>query len=95
MKKLVISLGLALISTSVLANNADITKSMEKLGFSNKEITIENNPVQGLKSVITPEGIFYVTDDGKFLTQGPIYSLEGGEPVNRSEEHTSELQSLV
>ena len=82
MKKLVISLSLALISTSVLATNADITNTMEKLGFSSKEITIENNPVKGLKSVTTPDGIFYVTDDGKFLTQGPIYNLEGSEPVN-------------
>ena len=95
MKKLVISLGLALISTSVLANNADITKSMEKLGFSNKEITIENNPVQGLKSVITPEGIFYVTDDGKFLTQGPIYSLEGGEPVNIANSNNLKLMKSI
>ncbi|OCG05547.1 bifunctional protein-disulfide isomerase/oxidoreductase DsbC [Gilliamella apis] len=95
MKKLVISLGLALISTSVLANNADITKSMEKLGFSNKEITIENNPVQGLKSVITPEGIFYVTDDGKFLTQGPIYSLESGEPVNIANSNNLKLMKSI
>lgn len=95
MKKLVISLGLALISTSVLASDADITKTMEKLGFSNKEITIENNPVQGLKSVNTPDGIFYITEDGKFLTQGPIYNLEGNEPVNIANSNNLKLMKSI
>lgn len=95
MKKLVISLSLALISTSVLATNADITNTMEKLGFSSKEITIENNPVKGLKSVTTPDGIFYVTDDGKFLTQGPIYNLEGSEPVNIANSNNLKLMKSI
>lgn len=80
MKKLV--LGLALISTSVLAGNNDITDTMSKLGYENKDLKITNTPVKGLKSVVTPDGTFYVTDDGKYLTQGPIYNVEGDEPKN-------------
>ncbi|QYN45255.1 MULTISPECIES: bifunctional protein-disulfide isomerase/oxidoreductase DsbC [unclassified Gilliamella] len=80
MKKLV--LGLALISSSVLAGNNEIANTMSKLGFGFKDITITNSPVEGLKSVLTPEGIFYITDDGKYLTQGPIYNVEGNEPKN-------------
>ncbi|MCX8575317.1 MULTISPECIES: bifunctional protein-disulfide isomerase/oxidoreductase DsbC [unclassified Gilliamella] len=80
MKKLV--LGLALISTSVLAGNSDITDTMSKLGYENKDLKITNTPVKGLKSVVTPDGTFYVTDDGKYLTQGPIYNVEGDEPKN-------------
>jgi thiol:disulfide interchange protein DsbC len=93
MKKSLI--GLALISTSALATNADIIKAMEKLDFSSKEITIENNPVSGLKSVTTPEGIFYVTEDGKFLIQGPIYNLEGNEPVNIANSNNIKLMKSI
>ncbi|WP_085247703.1 bifunctional protein-disulfide isomerase/oxidoreductase DsbC [Gilliamella mensalis] len=82
MKKLVLCLGLALISTSVLASNIDIEKSFNKLGYDSKDLNITNSPVQGLKSVSTPEGIFYVTEDGRYLTQGPIYDVQGDEPEN-------------
>ncbi|MWN32285.1 bifunctional protein-disulfide isomerase/oxidoreductase DsbC [Gilliamella sp. Pra-s65] len=78
MKKLV--LGLALISTTALANNTDIINAMDKLGYSHKNIKIANSPVNGLKRVTTPDGLFYVTDDGKYLTQGPIYDIQGDEP---------------
>lgn len=82
MKKLVLCLGLALISTSVLASNIDIEKSFNKLGYDSKDLNITNSPVQGLKSVSTPEGVFYVTEDGRYLTQGPIYDVQGDEPEN-------------
>lgn len=80
MKKIVLSL--ALISTSVLANNTDITNTLDKLGYSAKDLNISDSPVQGFKKVQTPDGLFYITDDGKYLTQGPIYNLEGNEPEN-------------
>ncbi|OCG06501.1 hypothetical protein A9G13_09485 [Gilliamella sp. wkB178] len=89
MKKLV--LGLALISTSVLANNADITNTLEKLGYGTKDIKISNSPVQGFKKVLTPDGLFYVTEDGKYLTQGPIYNLEGDEPNNIANSDNTKL----
>ncbi|OCG49952.1 hypothetical protein A9G35_00675 [Gilliamella sp. Choc5-1] len=80
MKKLI--LGLALISTTALANNTDIIKTMGKLGYSNKDVKITNSPIKSLKSVETPDGVFYVTDDGKYLTQGPIYNIQNSEPEN-------------
>lgn len=80
MKKLV--LALALISTSALASNSDILKSFEKLGYNSNTIKINNSPIKGLKAVTTDDGIFYVTADGKYLTQGPFYNVEGDEPEN-------------
>ncbi|SCC00029.1 bifunctional protein-disulfide isomerase/oxidoreductase DsbC [Gilliamella intestini] len=80
MRKLI--LGLALISTTALANNTDIIKTMGKLGYSNKDVKITNSPINNLKSVETPDGVFYVTDDGKYLTQGPIYNIQNSEPEN-------------
>ncbi|MWP63153.1 bifunctional protein-disulfide isomerase/oxidoreductase DsbC [Gilliamella sp. Pas-s25] len=92
MKKLVLCLGLALISTSVLASNIDIEKSLNKLGYDSKDLNITNSPVQGLKSVSTPEGIYYVTNDGKYLTKGPIYDIQGDEPENIA--NSSNLQLI-
>ncbi|MDF7670323.1 bifunctional protein-disulfide isomerase/oxidoreductase DsbC [Orbaceae bacterium ESL0721] len=80
MKRLI--LGLTLFSTSVLAGSVEITQSLGKLGYTGKDIKISDSPVKGFKSVITPDGRFYVTEDGKYLTQGPIYNLEGSQPVN-------------
>lgn len=93
MKKLL--LGLALISTSVLAGNNDITKTLGKLGYDAKDIKIYNIPVDGLKKVITPEGLIYVSNDGKYVTQGPIYSIESGEPVNIANKENAKLIKTI
>lgn len=36
----------------------------------------------GLNAVLSDKGIFYITDDGKYLTAGPIYNINGEEPVS-------------
>ncbi|MCO6546731.1 MAG: bifunctional protein-disulfide isomerase/oxidoreductase DsbC [Gilliamella sp.] len=82
MKKLVICLGLALISSSVLASNNEIAKSLDKFGYDSKESKIFDSPIKDFKSVSTPEGIVYVSKDGKFLIQGSIFDLQGDEPEN-------------
>ncbi|OCG37890.1 hypothetical protein A9G29_11195 [Gilliamella sp. Fer2-1] len=93
MKKL--GLALALISTSVLASNADITKTLNKLGYDNKELKITNSPIQGFKSVSTPDGIFYVTEDGKYLTQGPIYNVQGDNIENIANSNNLKLMQTI
>ena len=82
MKKLVICLGLALISSSVLANNNEIAKALDKFGYDSKESKIFDSPIKDFKSVSTPEGIVYVSKDGKYLIQGSIFDLQGDEPEN-------------
>ncbi|MCO6549698.1 MAG: bifunctional protein-disulfide isomerase/oxidoreductase DsbC [Gilliamella sp.] len=82
MKKLVICLGLALISSSVLASNNEIAKSLDKFGYDSKESKIFDSPIKDFKSVSTPEGIVYVSKDGKYLIQGSIFDLQGDEPEN-------------
>ena len=89
MKKLV--LGLALISTSVFANNADITKTLNKLGYDTKDLKISNSPIQGFKKVQTPDGLFYVTNNGKYLTKGPMYNFSGNEPENIANSDNAKL----
>lgn len=80
MKKLV--LGLALFSSAVMASDSDVINSLDKLGYKKSDVTISDSPVKGLKSASTPDGTLYLSDDGKYLTQGPIFDLTGAQPEN-------------
>lgn len=46
--------------------------------------SIKPSPIVGLNVVETSTGIVYITDDGKYLLQGPIYDMSGKNPVNIS-----------
>lgn len=46
--------------------------------------SIKPSPIVGLNVVETTTGIIYITDDGKYLLQGPIYDMSGKTPVNIS-----------
>ena len=46
--------------------------------------SIKPSPIVGLNVVETSTGIVYITDDGKYLLQGPIYDMSGKTPVNIS-----------
>nr|WP_282554296.1 disulfide isomerase DsbC N-terminal domain-containing protein [Providencia rettgeri] len=45
---------------------------------------IKPSPIVGLNVVETSTGVVYITDDGKYLLQGPIYDMSGKNPVNIS-----------
>ncbi|WP_272533207.1 bifunctional protein-disulfide isomerase/oxidoreductase DsbC [Providencia sp. PROV212] len=58
---------------------------IEKLAHYNMQVeSIKPSPIVGLNTVETDNGVIYVTDDGKYLLQGPIYDLSGKVPVNIS-----------
>ncbi|MFB6434891.1 MAG: bifunctional protein-disulfide isomerase/oxidoreductase DsbC [Candidatus Malihini olakiniferum] len=84
MKKCLKALSLLLVATSssVHADDAAIKQTLTKLGI--KKIDIQPAPVSGLKTVLTERGVLYVTEDGKHLLQGLLYALDGGTPVNLS-----------
>lgn len=72
----------AFMSSAVFAGDAEIIATFEKLGLSAKEIKIMDTPVKGIKSVSTPSGPFYVSDDGIYLIQGSIYDMRQAQPEN-------------
>lgn len=97
MKKLTITLSIlsSLLIGQAHASDADIMSTLEKLGYSKENIQITNTPVDSMKSVTTPDGVFYVTDDGKFLTQGPIYDMRGATPQNIANADNLKLISTI
>lgn len=84
MKKLTITLGVltSLVMGSAFASDADIAATLQKLGYTKDNIKISSTPISTMKRVVTPDAVLYITDDGKFLTQGPIFDMHGQTPVN-------------
>jgi thiol:disulfide interchange protein DsbC len=73
--------------TSGLANvahaeEASLKATLNKIGLENPEV--KASPVKGLKTVTTPKGVIYVSEDGKYVLQGPLYDVSGERPVNLS-----------
>lgn len=68
-------LGLILLTSSsvALANSVQLTENLSNLGLSN--INISESPVKGLKMATTNQGIFYVSEDGKYLVEGKLYEV--------------------
>lgn len=73
----------ALFSASVFASDATIKQNLSALGMSN--IQLQSSPLKGVKSVVSDQGIFYVSDDGNYILRGDLFELKNGELVNLSE----------
>ncbi|MFU2058119.1 bifunctional protein-disulfide isomerase/oxidoreductase DsbC [Avibacterium volantium] len=73
MKKIITALSLATLSVYAVASDAQIEAQLKKLGVSQMEI--KSSPINGLKTVISNEGIFYASEDGKYVLQGQLYEL--------------------
>ncbi|XKM13190.1 bifunctional protein-disulfide isomerase/oxidoreductase DsbC [Orbaceae bacterium ac157xtp] len=80
-----------LLSGTVYASQRDIISTVEKLGLKKSEFKITNSELPNFKMVTTADGVFYVSNDGKFLTQGPIYNMEGEKPVNLANDNNLRL----
>ncbi|MBS0849366.1 bifunctional protein-disulfide isomerase/oxidoreductase DsbC [Citrobacter sp. JGM124] len=75
-----LSLLMAAMSGVAQANDAAIKQSLGKLGIDQADI--QNAPVKGLKTVLTDNGILYMTEDGKYVLQGTLYDISSEQPVN-------------
>ncbi|OAT34968.1 bifunctional protein-disulfide isomerase/oxidoreductase DsbC [Proteus myxofaciens] len=71
---------LSIASMPALADNNLIEAQLAKMQI--KAESIQPTPIVGLNAVLSEKGIFYITDDGKYLTAGPIYNINGDEPVS-------------
>mgnify|MGYP000991187761 CR=1 FL=1 len=81
MKK-TIALTLLALAASAHADDAIISKKLHDFGL--KSVEIGDSPIPGLRSVITEQGIFYATEDGKYYLQGDLVELGDKGPVDLS-----------
>ena len=89
------SLVLTLMAGSSLlsAQEVDVSAAREKLetqlGLQVSEI--KTSPVSGLYEAFTDRGLFYVSNDGKFLVQGRVYNIDE-RMRNETEESLSDIR---
>ena len=62
MKKSIL-LTLLTLAAAAQADDAVISKKLHDFGL--KQVEISASPVKGLRSVVTEQGIFYASEDGK------------------------------
>lgn len=66
--------------SNAYANDEAIKAALERLELQMKTVTA--SPIPGLKAVVTKQGIFYVSQDGKYVFQGTVYDIGGQRPTN-------------
>lgn len=95
MKKglMLLSMLVASVTGAAHADDAAIQKALGSLGI--QQADVQPSPVNGLKTVLTDNGVLYVTEDGKHILQGPLYDVSGKEPVNVTNQLlTGKLEAL-
>lgn len=80
-KPLLLSM-LAATALPVLADNEKIIAALSPFGVSNMQIS--DSPIAGLKTVLSDQGIFYASEDGKYFLQGSLVQITPEGPVDLS-----------
>ncbi|MGL4600546.1 MAG: bifunctional protein-disulfide isomerase/oxidoreductase DsbC [Plesiomonas sp.] len=62
------------------ADDQTIKTKLTDLGIENP--VIQASPLAGMKTVLTESGVLYVSENGEFVLQGPMFQLSGKKPVN-------------
>lgn len=86
MKRKLLLLAACIASFTVSVYGATEDKIIKET-LAKYDMTVESikpSPIVGLNVVETSTGIIYITDDGKYLLQGPIYDMSGKVPLNIS-----------
>ncbi|WP_424405509.1 bifunctional protein-disulfide isomerase/oxidoreductase DsbC [Pasteurella sp. PK-2025] len=60
-------------STVAFANSQSLTTQLNKMGIS--EVQLSDSPLKGVKMALTNNGIFYITEDGKYILDGKLYAV--------------------
>lgn len=75
MKKNVFALlGLALFSANVMADDASLKSTLEKLGATN--VKIEESAIPNFRMATSNEGVVHISKDGRYVLTGQIQVLE-------------------
>ncbi|SFU27250.1 bifunctional protein-disulfide isomerase/oxidoreductase DsbC [Xenorhabdus koppenhoeferi] len=77
-----LSLLLTAFATNAFADESAINKSLSKMGLKAESIT--PSQLSDISTILTEQGIIYMSNDGKYLLQGPLYDISGNTPKNVS-----------
>lgn len=55
-------------------------------------VSVKPSPLSALFEVVTNQGLFYTSSDGKYLLQGKLYGLSANNVVNHTEESLAQVR---
>ncbi|CEE93967.1 protein disulfide isomerase II, activated by N-terminal of DsbD [Xenorhabdus nematophila str. Anatoliense] len=84
MKKIALcfSLLLTTFASNAFADESAINNSLSKMGI--KAENISPSQLSDISEILTEHGIIYMSNDGNYLLQGPLYDISGSTPKNIS-----------
>lgn len=71
---------LMLIASPVMADDAMLTKQLEKMGATHIQIT--DSALPNFKTAIADQGVLQISNDGHFIIQGQIFEVKNGKPTD-------------
>lgn len=97
MKKIIISLAIAstLFSGGSIAGDKEILATLKSINVETEGVNLSATPIKGMQMALTNQGIFYISDDGKYITQGPIYNMQSGVPQDIANQTNSALVNNI
>lgn len=73
MNKILTALSLTALSISAIAAESPIASQLKKMGFG--EVEVKHSPIKGVQTVVSSAGVFYATEDGKYILQGKLFEI--------------------
>ena len=73
MNKILTALSLTALSISAIAAESPIASQLKKMGFG--EVEVKPSPIKGVQTVVSSAGVFYATEDGKYILQGKLFEI--------------------
>ncbi len=73
MNKILTALSLTALSISAIAADSPIALQLKKMGFG--EVEVKPSPIKGVQTVVSSAGVFYATEDGKYILQGKLFEI--------------------
>lgn len=81
MKKILV-LNISILAAFAHADDAAITDALKPFGVTNMQIS--DSPIKGLRTIVSDQGIFYASEDGKYFLQGTLVQITPNGPVDLS-----------
>lgn len=78
MRRFLLGCALSTLSVSALATDAQIKSALAPFGVTDMQIT--DSPLAGIKTIVTNQGIFYASPDGKYFLQGSLVEITPNGP---------------
>ncbi|MCC5452612.1 bifunctional protein-disulfide isomerase/oxidoreductase DsbC [Rheinheimera sp. UJ51] len=78
---------------TALANEAKITESLAQVGLTVQQVS--PSPMTGVSQVLTDRGLFFMSDDGRFLVAGNVLDMQNWQQVRGQQVPTNLKEQLM